>query len=84
MDSILIILKKKMAHTGTIFFNIHIYSRSQVSVYRTIGPLVLILFVMKCLNFVLLFGKICPQGFRKHLIETSHEKMARRAWWPSG
>ena len=28
-------------YTGTIFYNIHIYSRSQVSVYRTIGPLVL-------------------------------------------
>ena len=27
-------------YTGTIFYNIHIYSRSQVSVYRTIGPLV--------------------------------------------
>ena len=39
---------KKMAqglhlpHTGTIFYNIRIYSRSQVSVYRTIGPLVLV------------------------------------------
>ena len=46
MDSILIILKKKMAqgficpYTGTIFYNIRIYSRCQVSVYRTIGPLV--------------------------------------------
>ena len=28
-------------YTGTIFYNIRIYSRSQVSVYRTIGPLVL-------------------------------------------
>ena len=27
-------------YTGTIFYNICIYSRSQVSVYRTIGPLV--------------------------------------------
>ena len=27
-------------YTGTIFYNIRIYSRSQVSVYRTIGPLV--------------------------------------------
>ena len=27
-------------YTGTIFYNIPIYSRSQVSVYRTIGPLV--------------------------------------------
>ena len=48
MDSILIILKKKKwpkgficPFTGTIFYNIRIYSRSQVSVYRTIGPLVL-------------------------------------------
>ena len=30
-------------YTGTIFYNIRIYSRSQVSVYRTIGPLVLFL-----------------------------------------
>ena len=48
MDSILIILKKKWPkgficpYTGTIFYNIRIYSRSQVSVYRTIGPLVYI------------------------------------------
>ena len=28
-------------YTGTILYNIRIYSRSQVSVYRTIGPLVL-------------------------------------------
>ena len=47
MDSILIILKKKWPkgficpYTGTIFYNIRIYSRSQVSIYRTIGPLVL-------------------------------------------
>ena len=47
MDSILIILKKKWPkgficpYTGNIFCNIRIYSRSQVSVYRTIGPLVL-------------------------------------------
>ena len=46
MDSILIILKKKWPkgficpYTGTIFYNIRIYSRFQVSVYRTIGPLV--------------------------------------------
>ena len=26
-------------YTGTTFYNIRIYSRSQVSVYRTIGPL---------------------------------------------
>ena len=38
--------EKKMAqglfcpYTWTIFYNICIYSRSQVSVYRTIGPLV--------------------------------------------
>ena len=52
MDSILIILKKKKKwpkgficpYTGTIFYNIRIYSRSQVSVYRTIGPLVFFLF----------------------------------------
>ena len=47
MDSILIILRKKWPkgficpYTGTIFYIIRIYSRSQVSVYRTIGPLVL-------------------------------------------
>ena len=46
MDSILIILGKKWPkgficpYSGTIFYNIRIYSRSQVSVYRTIGPLV--------------------------------------------
>ena len=50
LDSILIILNKKKKngprassapiYTGTIFYNIRIYSRSQVSVYRTIGPLV--------------------------------------------
>ena len=28
-------------YTWTIFYNICIYSRSQVSVYRTIGPLVM-------------------------------------------
>ena len=34
--------EKKNGPTGTIFYNIRIYSRSrsQVSVYRTIGPLV--------------------------------------------
>ena len=31
-------------YTGTIFYNIRIYSRSQVSVYRTIRPMVLCLF----------------------------------------
>ena len=49
MDTILIILKKKKKwpkgficpYTGTIFYIIGIYSRSQVSVYRTIGPLVM-------------------------------------------
>ena len=30
----------KGPYTGTIFYIIRIYSRSQVSVYRTIGPLV--------------------------------------------
>ena len=29
-------------YTGTIFYNIRIYSRSQVSVYSTIGPLVVV------------------------------------------
>ena len=46
MDSILIILKKKMAQGLHLplywdyFYKICIYNRSQVSVYRTIGPLV--------------------------------------------
>ena len=31
-------------YTGTIFYKICIYSRSQVSVYRTIGPLFFFLF----------------------------------------
>ena len=51
MDSILIILKKKKwpkgficPYTGTIFYIILIYSRCQVSVYRTIGPLVVFFF----------------------------------------
>ena len=29
-------------YTGNIFYNIRIYSRSEVSVYRTIGPLVFV------------------------------------------
>ena len=37
-------------YTGTIFYNICIYSRSQVSVYRTIGPLVLSAFHLICPN----------------------------------
>ena len=55
MVSILIILKKKMPkgficpYTGTIFYNIRIYSRSQVSVYRTIGPLVCFRKITFCL-----------------------------------
>ena len=54
MDSILIILKKKWPkgficpYTGTIFYNIRIYSRSQVSVYRTIGPLVFLFACYVC------------------------------------
>ena len=37
-------------YTGTIFYNIRIYSRSQVSVYRTIGPLVMFfLFLLRTL-----------------------------------
>ena len=35
-------------YTGTIFYNIRIYSRSQVSVYRTIGPLVLCRYTSNC------------------------------------
>ena len=56
MDRILIIMKKNNGHQGIIcpftgaFFHkmqtcllVYMYNRSQVSVYRTIGPLVLIL-----------------------------------------
>ena len=55
MDRILIIMKKNNGHqgiicpfTGAFFHNmqtcllVYTYNRSQVSVYRTIGPLVLI------------------------------------------
>ena len=55
MDRILIIMKKNNGHQGIIcpftwaFFHnmqtcllVYTYNRSQVSVYRTIGPLVLI------------------------------------------
>ena len=41
-------------YTGTIFYNIRIYSRSQVSVCRTIGPLVSILDI---------FSLASPVGF---------------------
>ena len=60
-DSILIILKKKKKkwpkgficpYTGTIFYNIRIYSRSQVSVYRTIGPLVRVFVFAKVKNSI--------------------------------
>ena len=64
MDRILIIMKKNNGHqgiicpfTGAFFHNmqtcllVYTYNRSQVSVYRTIGPLVCILhghvFVMR-------------------------------------
>ena len=56
MDRILIIMKKNNGHqgiicpcTGAFFHNmqtcllVYTYNRSQVSVYRTIGPLVLFL-----------------------------------------
>ena len=56
MDRILIIMKKNNGHqgiicpfTGAFFHNmqtcllVYTYNRSQVSVYRTIGPLVLLL-----------------------------------------
>ena len=39
-------------YTGTIFYIIGIYSRSQVSVYRTIGPLVPLISVV---SFKVLF-----------------------------
>ena len=47
MDRLLIILEKKMAQGLHLplqvkYHNIQTYSRSQVSVYRTIGPLVLV------------------------------------------
>ena len=52
MDRILIIMKKENGHqgivcllTGAFFHNMQtclLYNRSQVSVYRTIGPLVVL------------------------------------------
>ena len=39
-------------YTGTIFYIIRIYSRSQVSVYRTIGPLVLRSMLLVLVNFM--------------------------------
>ena len=60
MDRILIIMKKNNGHqgiicpfTGAFFHNmqtcllVYTYNRSQVSVYRTIGPLVLFSFKIK-------------------------------------
>ena len=62
--------EKKMAQGlhlplyGTIFYNIGIYSRSQVSVYRTIGPLVFFF-----LEDNLWFAQECfaPVGWGKYL-----------------
>ena len=58
MDRILIIMKKNNGHqgiicpfTGAFFHNmqtcllVYTYNRSQVSVYRTIGPLVLLYYL---------------------------------------
>ena len=50
MDSILINLKKKKWSKGFIFYIICIYSRSQVSVYRTIGPLVSQIFYFRIIS----------------------------------
>ena len=67
MDSILIILKNKWPkgficpYNGTIFYNIFsIYSRSKVSVYRTIGPLVClgIYITKKCPYNIQIFSKL--------------------------
>ena len=65
MDKILIIMKKNNGHqgiicpfTGAFFHNmqtcllVYTYNRSQVSVYRTIGPLVYLFSFFLCLNFV--------------------------------
>ena len=49
-------------YTGTIFYNIHLYSRSQVSVYRTIGPLVF--FILE---------RHPPYGMGKHEREKKRE-----------
>ena len=70
MDSILIILRKKWPkgficpYTGTIsIYNICIYSRSQVSVYRTIGPL-----VSKSKSLFLTIFIRCTNQFVSHLV----------------
>ena len=65
MDRILIIMKKNNGHqgiicpfTGAFFHNmqtcllVYTYNRSQVSVYRTIGPLVYV-----CINNVMFLKK---------------------------
>ena len=49
MDMILIILKKKKNDPRAIFNNIQTYSRFQVSVYRTIGPLVSVFLIRQAI-----------------------------------
>ena len=74
MDRILIIMKKNNGHqgiicpfTGAFFHNmqtcllVYTYNRSQVSVYRTIGPLVLI-FAAKHRLWVLVRYNLYPQS----------------------
>ena len=48
---------------GTIFYNIRIYSRSQVSVYRTIGPLV----VAEVYTFLLVYPLYFSEIFISYL-----------------
>ena len=59
MDRILIIMKKNNGHqafTGAFFHNmqtcllVYTYNRSQVSVYRTIGPLVLLFMTISLIS----------------------------------
>ena len=51
-------------YTGTIFYNIRIYSRSQVSVYRTIGPLVLSIVMANVQNINDNKTRLCAMGLQ--------------------
>ena len=77
MDSILIILKKKKwpkgficPYTGTIFYIIRIYSRSQVSIYRTIGPLVLLFDVHAQTLCIIFRAAGCGKTFQPEELST--------------
>ena len=81
MDRILIIMKKNNGHqgiicpfTGAFFHNmqtcllVYTYNRSQVSVYRTIGPLGFFSFVVQQ-QLLLLFGTLNHKTNKKLLLD---------------